>query len=94
LSDCAADGGLAGVAATAPPTLLLVAPVPVDGAGDDGVADDGDEGDELVSSVLEHPATTNSTTDAASSNAIEGFVFMEHACNGPIALWQPQAYNL
>ena len=84
---------MAGLAATAP-LSLVVAPAPVEGAGDDGVADDDDEGDELVSSVLEHPAATNSTTDAASSNAIEGFVFMEHACNGPIALWQPQAYNL
>jgi hypothetical protein len=84
---------LAGVAATAP-LSLAVAPVPVASADDEDAADDGDEGDELVSSVLEHPAATNRINEAASSNAIEGFVFMEHACNGPIALWQPQAYNL
>ena len=83
----------------APLPLVAVSLAPVDGAADDGVADDGEDDDdddvELVSSVLEHPATTNiSAATTTSSNAIEGIVFMAQAFNGPIALWQPQAYNL
>ena len=76
--------------------LVDVSLVPLDAAGDDGVDDEGDadDGVELVvSSVLEHPAPAATNANAASSNTMEGIVFMAQAFNGPIALWQPQAYN-
>ena len=68
-------------------------------AGDDGAAaedeDDDEDADGVDSSVLEHPATiTLAASSSGSTSTMEAFaVFMAHACNGPIALWQPQAYN-
>ena len=60
--------------------------------GDDGVAGVDDVDDvELVSSACEHPAAASAS--AASSNVKVAIVFMPQVCNGPIALWQPQAYN-
>ena len=69
-------------------------------AGDDGAAaedeDDDEDADGVDSSVLEHPATITlaASSSSGSTSTMEAFaVFMAHACNGPIALWQPQAYN-
>ena len=81
----------------AAPLPLVVSAGSVEGVGEDGDADDGGDDDdddaESASSVLEHPALAATSASAASSNTMEVIVFMLQAFNGPIALWQPQAYK-